>query len=366
MSKPRIRAFTLIEVLVVVAIIALLIAILLPSLTKAREQARAASCGSNLKQAIGGAITNLLETSMRKEKWSTNYGWAVQSLRINKGQTEIFTCPSDTSPLPTAAVVDYVQYNETYQGGDAIFNRVIKDGGQIMTDIQDGVWDTVFGGDAFTDGAGDLLIKYAPPPFLARFTAATAGKGNAALQHDLYTYKGEPVAINIPNGGNVPVTVPLMWMSFGANANSGLRGVRGQPIMAIEAGKLGVFPGIVDPTNPAVIRDYGGVPYPADHLGRALRFRHGEKANGALAKQLQGADYFERPLGSPPPNTGALNSANSDPNYEPSTRLNAGYLDGHVDRMGYWELFTLNASPNARYLPKWSVWGYTSNVNPEY
>ncbi len=42
--------FSLIEVLVVVALIALLLAILLPSLSGARELARAAVCGSNLKQ----------------------------------------------------------------------------------------------------------------------------------------------------------------------------------------------------------------------------------------------------------------------------------------------------------------------------
>ncbi len=53
---PPLRAFTLIEVLVVVAIIALLVAVLIPSLSRARAQAKTVVCSTQIGQLMRAAL----------------------------------------------------------------------------------------------------------------------------------------------------------------------------------------------------------------------------------------------------------------------------------------------------------------------
>jgi prepilin-type N-terminal cleavage/methylation domain-containing protein len=106
-TRPRQRfGFTLIELLVVIAIIAILAAILFPVFARARENARRASCQSNLKQ-IGLGILQYTQdydekmppariTATRPDGTNGNIPWHFLVQPYVKS-VQLFRCPSNTS-----------------------------------------------------------------------------------------------------------------------------------------------------------------------------------------------------------------------------------------------------------------------------
>ena len=97
-KKP---GFTLIELLVVIAIIAILAAILFPVFARARENARRASCQSNLKQ-IGLGILQYAqdydEKNPMRQYDNSDYGnansWRRTTYPYIKS-SQVFSCPSN-------------------------------------------------------------------------------------------------------------------------------------------------------------------------------------------------------------------------------------------------------------------------------
>src|SRR5690606_24540530 len=126
-----------------------------------------------------------------------------------------------------------------------------------------------------------------------------------------------------PASSNVgrQAVMPIMWMSYGANSIAGLKHVKGNPILIAEAGKLGIFP-----------KTLGS--YPADNFAASgsrrspLRCRHGSRSSDL---RLSGADFTA-------PNSYVLGTMSPDLHYQPRERMNAGFYDGHVDRLCHAEL----------------------------
>ncbi len=123
--RERRKGFTLIELLVVIAIIAILAAILFPVFARARENARRASCTSNLKQ-VGIGI--MMYTQDYDEKYPYTY-YATTPLETYASviqpytkSLQVFNCPSFLGAPYVGGSSQSVSYGMSVQfDGDRIY-----------------------------------------------------------------------------------------------------------------------------------------------------------------------------------------------------------------------------------------------------
>jgi prepilin-type N-terminal cleavage/methylation domain-containing protein/prepilin-type processing-associated H-X9-DG protein len=109
--RKRPAGFTLIELLTVIAIIAILAALLIPVVGRVRDSARAATCGSNLRQ-IGAAMVLYAEETRGLAPPAFN----IRAHELATGQT------TGTSTAATfhATLWPYVYHAEVFPGPQAI------------------------------------------------------------------------------------------------------------------------------------------------------------------------------------------------------------------------------------------------------
>ena len=201
-ATPR-RGFTLIELLVVIAIIAILAAILFPVFQKVRENARRASCQSNLKQ-LGLAMTQYTQDSdeVFPAGLGSNHNWCggwAHSLVPYIKSVGVFRCPDDSytyNGMPPANTTGWVYSEVSYSINDSLISDGNGGGGKTASlAIVSAPASTVMLFEAF-GATTDLSGRYNDPDFSSGGTMDTTFWGGTPAQFGGYA-TGTPVGQTI-------------------------------------------------------------------------------------------------------------------------------------------------------------------------
>jgi prepilin-type N-terminal cleavage/methylation domain-containing protein/prepilin-type processing-associated H-X9-DG protein len=133
------RGFTLIELLVVIAIIAILAAILFPVFARARENARRASCQSNMKQ-LGLGIMQYTQDydgiypfpNMSEPAQNLYLNWPTIIQPYVKSR-QLFKCPSDSTNNGSSYIMNNWFAPSGSTGGSGRTEAIIQSASTLVT-----------------------------------------------------------------------------------------------------------------------------------------------------------------------------------------------------------------------------------------
>jgi prepilin-type processing-associated H-X9-DG protein len=292
---------------------------------------------------------------MKEDRLSVNFGWVARTFDIQGQERGIFTCPDDPDPKPVPALLDqytwvdnWLLHNTTGRtkfttSADAVFNRLMRVG---STRWQLYIEDLVEGGQfAFDIGTGeyDLRLSYNAPR--GAETTVVRNDGTAAVfDHAVLTHRGRTVWANTKNSSGAEHRFPLLWMSYSANAMAAMKNAKGMPALLVEGTKFGVFPIALGHFAGDKIAAEAPQEYDEDRVRRSgrtvpdprgtpLRFRHGGLSTDP---RLIGADFTK-------PGSELL-GVRPDRRYTPRSRMNVGFVDGHVELLHYSKMLNPRSS----------------------
>jgi len=214
MNARHLKAFTLVELLVVLAIIAVLVAILLPALNKARQAAYTVQCQSNLRQQ-GQAILLYAQANNNYFPFvqaNRKMFWAEMTFRVFKGRDATsstvgdwgnpnnknspYMCPIDM--LPWAAVGSSPDYTDAVKYGSIVVATSYACNVYIMPSFKSGSgWANDSLSANYPIGGGRKVTGARPASsvFLLADWSALFGGNNAILPQYWWNWK---VSYNVP------------------------------------------------------------------------------------------------------------------------------------------------------------------------